>query len=157
MTWTNRFNTLRNQLFHLYFRFSRPITLGVRGAIIDAEGRVFLVRHSYVPGWHMPGGGVEAGETALYALGREVLEEGNIRIDGPPALRGIFFNSRASRRDHVLLYVVRDFTVIGPRSPDMEIVEAGFFPLDGLPEATTRGTRERLDEIFQNKPPAAHW
>ncbi|MDH7794206.1 MULTISPECIES: NUDIX domain-containing protein [unclassified Beijerinckia] len=157
MTWTNRLNTLRGRLFHLFFRFSRPITLGVRGAIIDAEGRIFLVRHSYVPGWHMPGGGVEAGETALYALGREVLEEGNIRFDGPPVLHGIFFNNRASRRDHVLLYIVRDFTVIGPRLPDMEIVEARFFPLDDLPEATTRGTRERLDEIFQGKPPAAYW
>lgn len=153
----NRLNSLRNRLFHLYFRFFRPVTLGVRGAIIDAEGRVFLVRHSYVPGWHMPGGGVEAGETALYALGREVLEEGNIRIDGTPALHGIFFNHRASRRDHVLLYVIKNFTVIGPRPADTEILEARFFARDELPETTTRGTRERLDEIFQGTPAAAHW
>ncbi|MDT2022960.1 NUDIX domain-containing protein [Methylocella sp. CPCC 101449] len=153
----NRLNSLRNRLFHLYFRLARPITLGVRGAVIDREGRIFLVRHSYVPGWHMPGGGVEAGETALEALGRELLEEGHIQVGRAPVLHGIFFNHRASRRDHVLLYIVRDFTVTGPRLADAEILEARFFALDSLPDTTTRGTRERLDEIFQNKPPAAHW
>ena len=46
------------------------MTFGVRGVIHDAgNNAVFLVRHTYVPGWHFPGGGVEAGETALESLG----------------------------------------------------------------------------------------
>ena len=77
--------------------------------VIDGEGRVFLVKHSYVAGWHLPGGGVETGETFLKALTRELAEEGNIVLTAPPVLHGIFFNGRASRRDHVALYVVREF------------------------------------------------
>ncbi len=58
-------------LIHAAARFVRPLTMGVRGVVFDTEGRVFLVRHSYVPGWHFPGGAVEPGETARAALIRE--------------------------------------------------------------------------------------
>src|ERR1700744_583683 len=47
------------KLFHLYWRFARGMTLGVRAIVVDGEGKVFLVKHSYVAGWHLPGGGVE--------------------------------------------------------------------------------------------------
>src|SRR5690606_23274675 len=87
--------------FHLYWRFSRGMTLGVRGLVVNAAGEVFLIKHSYTPGWHLPGGGVEPGESMLEALGRELVEEGNIVPTEPPALHGIFFNAGTSRRDHV--------------------------------------------------------
>ena len=62
---------LRARLFHLYFRLKRPLTFGVRGLIYDSgQNRVFLIRHTYVPGWQLPGGGVEVGETAIEALER---------------------------------------------------------------------------------------
>jgi ADP-ribose pyrophosphatase YjhB (NUDIX family) len=137
----------RAKLFHLIFLLTRPMTLGVRAAVLDAQGRVFLVRHTYVPGWHLPGGGVEVGETMLEALTRELAEEGNISMTEPPALHGIFFNTSGSRRDHVAVYVVRAFVQSAPRQPDRELAETGFFALDALPEATTRATRARLAEI----------
>src|SRR5690606_33612719 len=72
---------LRIRLLHLWFLLRRPMTLGVRGVIFDRErNAVFLIRHTYVPGWQFPGGGVELGETCLEALEREVFEEGNIEI-----------------------------------------------------------------------------
>ena len=145
------------RLLHLYWRFARGLTMGVRGVVLDEEGKVFLVRHTYVKGWHLPGGGVEVGETALTALTRELAEEARIEITGAPVLHGIFLNRSASQRDHVLAYVVRDFGVIESKRPDGEIAEAGFFPLDGLPETTTRATRARLDEILSGSPPPAVW
>lgn len=133
------------------------MTLGVRAVLFDADGRVFLVRHSYVPGWHFPGGAVEVGETTRAALAREVHEEGAIEVTGEPLLHGIFFNQGASRRDHVAVYVVRGFRLIGPRRPDWEIVETGFFPADALPEGTTRSTRARLHEIATGSEPSQIW
>src|SRR6266849_7398291 len=89
------------RVLHFYWRFARAMTLGVRALVIDGKGRIFLVKHSYVSGWHLPGGGVEAGETIAQALARELREEGNIELDAPSRLHGIYFNDRESRRDHV--------------------------------------------------------
>lgn len=45
-------------------RITHGITLGVRVIVIDPAQGVLLVRHGYAPGWHFPGGGVDAGESA---------------------------------------------------------------------------------------------
>src|SRR5688572_2784023 len=74
------FEPILRRVLHLYWRFARAMTLGVRALVIDGQGRVFLVKHSYVSGWHLPGGGVEPGETLRQALARELREEGNIEI-----------------------------------------------------------------------------
>ena len=148
---------LVRKFMHFCWRFSRPATLGVRAAVFDAQGRVFLIKHSYVTGWHMPGGGVETGETVMTALKRELAEEGNIELHGEPVLHGIFFNARVSRRDHVLLYVVRAFRQPSPPVPGYEIIAHGFFAPDALPEGTSRPTRERLAEILEGRPRSEIW
>lgn len=149
---------LRGRLFHLYFLLQRPMTLGVRAVVHHpAEGSVLLVRHTYVPGWHLPGGGVEPGETMVASLERELREEGNIECLGPPVLRSIHFNRQASRRDHVAVYLVTEFRQTSGRLHDREIAEAGFFPLNDLPEATTPATRRRLAEIFDAAPVTQEW
>ena len=120
-------------------------------------GQVLLIRHTYGAGWHLPGGGVERGETLVDALGRELREEAEIELVGDPTLHGIFFNDRVTRRDHVAIYVVRSFLDRGPKRPDREIAEAAFFPLDALPDGITAGTRERLREIALGLPAARLW
>jgi ADP-ribose pyrophosphatase YjhB (NUDIX family) len=139
---------LMRRVVHFYWRFARAATLGARAMVIDGAGRIFLIKHSYVEGWHLPGGGVETGETFLGALTRELAEEGNIVMTAPPVLHGIFFNKRASRRDHVALFIVREFRQDGPPVPNQEIVEHGFFSPGALPEGVTRGTRARIAEVF---------
>jgi 8-oxo-dGTP pyrophosphatase MutT (NUDIX family) len=146
-----------NRLMHFYWRFSRGLTLGVRAVVLDGDGRVFLIKHSYSEGWQLPGGGVEAGETLLEALARELAEEGNIELTGPPVLHGIYFHPFYSNRDHVTIYVVRDFRQSAPPIPDREIVAHGFFPLDGLPPDTTAGTRARIAEVTAGKPASERW
>ncbi|MDI3470797.1 MAG: MutT/Nudix family protein [Pseudolabrys sp.] len=145
------------RMMHVYWRFARGMTLGVRGAVIDGEGRIFLIKHSYVGGWHMPGGGVETGETMLAALARELREEGNIELTGPAVLHAVYFNGHVSRRDHVALYVVRDFRQTGVPEPNHEIVAHGFFTRDGLPPDTTRSTRARIAEVLDGVPPPELW
>jgi ADP-ribose pyrophosphatase YjhB (NUDIX family) len=148
---------VRSRLFHLYFVLTRPMTLGVRAAVFDAEGRVFLVRHTYVPGWHFPGGGVERGEAALDALSRELAEEGHIVLAEEPKLHGLFFNAAISQRDHVACYVVRRFQQTSPRFSDREIAETGFFAREALPVGTTRATRARLAEILDGASRSRNW
>lgn len=135
------------QVMHLWFRFRRGMTLGVRAAAFDDKGRIFLIRHTYVPGWQFPGGGVEVDETVLEALERELFEEGNVTLGAAPELFQVYFNDRVTNRDHVLLYVCRDARCQVPKVPDKEIAETGFFPLDDLPAGTTASTRQRLKEI----------
>jgi 8-oxo-dGTP pyrophosphatase MutT (NUDIX family) len=143
---------------HLYWRFSRGMTLGVRGLVIDDEGRVVLVKHTYVAGWQLPGGGVEPGETVHDALARELKEEGNIELLAPPpTLHGVFFNTRVSRRDHVVLFVVRHFRQPAPPLPDREIMAHGFFAPDALPHDTTAGTRARIAEVMMGAPVSPRW
>ncbi|WP_296744141.1 NUDIX domain-containing protein [Mesorhizobium sp.] len=149
---------LRARLFHLYFLLRRPMTLGVRGLVYDRPSNsVFLIRHTYVPGWQLPGGGVETGETLEEALARELAEEGNIALTGPAQLKSMHYNRRASRRDHVGLYLIEAFNQTAPKLPDHEIAEAAFFPLGRLPEETTPATRRRIREIFDGQPASPHW
>ena len=145
------------RLFHLYWRFARGMTLGVRAVVLDGENRVFLVKHSYVSGWHLPGGGVETGETLREALRRELTEEGRIELAGEPVLHGIYLNSHVSRRDHVAVYLVRDFRQDRLPEPNREIIDCGFFDSQGLPPETTMGTRLRISEVIENKPPMQTW
>ena len=149
---------LRGRLFHLYFVLRRPMTLGVRALVHDrAAGSVFLIRHTYVPGWQLPGGGVEPGETASEALARELEEEGNIELTGSPILKSLHFNRQSSRRDHVAFYLVESFRQTAPKAPDREIAEAGFFPLDALPEGVTAATLRRIEEALGGAEPSPYW
>ena len=133
------------------------MTLGVRAVVLDAENRVFLVKHSYVSGWHLPGGGVEVGETLRQALQRELAEEGRIELAGEPVLHGVFLNSHVSRRDHVAVYLVRHFSQDRLPEPNREIVDCGFFEIQALPAETTTGTRLRISEVIENRPPSPTW
>jgi ADP-ribose pyrophosphatase YjhB (NUDIX family) len=145
------------RVLHFSWRFTRGLTLGVRAVVLDGDGNVFLVEHSYVSGWHLPGGGVETDETLLVALQRELQEEGNIELTGPPQLFGVYFNRRISRRDHVALFIVRSFRQTAPPQPGYEIIGHGFFALDALPPDTSRATRERLAEVFDGRAVADVW
>ena len=51
--------------------------------MLDAEGRVLLVKRAHEPlkgEWSLPGGGVEVGETLEAAVGREILEETGVTV-----------------------------------------------------------------------------
>lgn len=137
-------------------RLRHGLTLGVRVLATDAAGRLLLVRHTYVPGWHFPGGGVDVGETAVEAARRELKEEANVEAEGPLVLAGVYFNPRIGGRDHVLLFHAAGLN-IGPRPKrNLEIVAAEFFAPDTLPDDTSPATRRRIAE-WRGTPPSDRW
>jgi ADP-ribose pyrophosphatase YjhB (NUDIX family) len=143
-------------LLRTWWRVNRGMTLGVRGIVTDAEGRVLLVRHTYVGGWFLPGGGVERDEVALVSLARELAEEGGVEVTAPAVLLGLYSSAPQFANDHVLVYRVTHWRACATAS-DGEIAERGFFALDGLPPGVGKGTRARLDECFRGAPQATHW
>ncbi|QKP78735.1 NUDIX domain-containing protein [Methyloligella sp. GL2] len=139
------------------WRLRRGMTLGAQGVIVDGEGRVLLVRHSYRPGWCFPGGGVEWGETLEFALARELEEEVGVSLTGPAVLHGMFSNHSNFPGDHIGVFLVRDWTRQGEYRARGEIAETGMFAPDALPAKTDRGTRNRVEEIFGGAPVSGVW
>lgn len=137
--------------------FGPRLTLGVRLLALDDEGRVFLVRHSYLPGLHLPGGAVDPGESCREAAVREAAEEGGLALADPPVLFQVYMNPVGGRHDHVVLYVARGVRQQGARRPSLEIVAAGFHPIDPPPADATGATRARLAEVLGGAPVAERW
>jgi 8-oxo-dGTP pyrophosphatase MutT (NUDIX family) len=133
---------------HLYLvGIRRRMVLGARAALIDGD-RVLLLRHTYMPGWHFPGGGVEPGETAEQAARRETEEETGLRVEGPMTFLGLYLQvNEATNRDHVAVCVWRAHSVIHPFKANGEIAEIGWFAFDALPAGVNPGTARRVAEI----------
>ena len=148
---------VRRGAFDTLARITRGATLGVRGVVRDCEGRVLLIKHSYTPGWYLPGGGVERREHAEEALARELKEEANVDLAGPVRLHGVFTNFAVLPSDHVFVYLVDAWRQPEPPQPNSEIIAHGFFAPDALPQDTTGGTRRRLAELIQGAPPSRTW
>ena len=147
MLWRRRLQPFAQPLFRLYARSTRGMTLGVRGAVINAAGEVLLVEHTYMHGWHLPGGGVELGETAATAMARELVEEAGVKVTAPPRLVAVHANIGRFRGDHVLLYRIDAYETC-PATSRGEIHQIGWFHPDTLPEETTPPTRRRIAEAL---------
>lgn len=146
-------------LYRLHVRLFRPLTLGVRAIVLDRQGRVLLVRHSYVDGWYLPGGGVERGETSLSAVTRELDEEAGILLKAGerPEQLGFFANFREFKSDHVVLYLIKPTQYESVARVSFEIADYGFYAIDDLPKTTTPSTRARLLEFNSGTPFPDMW
>lgn len=151
------FRRLVNRLLHVHFLAARGLTLGVRAFVRSPEGKLLLVRHTYIPGWHFPGGGVERNEASEVAMIRELRQEAGLTVKGRPVLHGVFFNGGISKRDHVLVYLCETEGQVPPKPPSLEIAEIGFFDVGKLPEDTDPGTLRRVGEILGGQERSPEW
>lgn len=140
---------LFNRTLHTYFLMRRGLTIGVRAIVRSGDGKFLLVRHTYTPGWHFPGGGVEKGETTEQALRNELLQETGLKLVGKPVLHGVFHNNGVNKRDHVLAYLCDASGIAANKSRSMEIAEIRYFDFADLPRDTDPGKVRRMREIVE--------
>ncbi len=140
-----------------YWRMTRALTMGAQGLVMDADGRVLLIRPTYRPGWHFPGGGVELNETVRTALERELEEEAGVVVEGEPELFSLYANFPAFPSDHIAFFVVREWRRPVVPEPNREIAASGFFARGELPPDTVGAVRRRLAEVLDGVKPAATW
>jgi ADP-ribose pyrophosphatase YjhB (NUDIX family) len=138
---------LYHHLLKWYWRLRKPLTLGARAIVTDERNRVLLVRHTYLHGWYLPGGGVEKGESCYAAIRRELQEECAIE---PVEMRlcHLYYSEREGKRDHIALFYVSRFRRLEGRRVDPEVAEMRFFDRADLPADTSPATRRRLNEFY---------
>lgn len=124
------------------------VTLGAQGLVHDGAGRVLLIRHTYRPGWHFPGGGVERLEPVQLSLARELEEEAGVFLNRPAVLFGLYANFELFPGDHVALFIVADWSQPKVPAPNNEIAEQGFFDWRAPPAEINPRTLKRLLEFF---------
>ena len=131
-----------------------PSILGVSGAVFDGEGRVLLVRHSYIPGWHLPSGGVGRGEHPDAAIRRELAEE--VGLSG-----GVFHSvSFYARKAGWVSAPVAFYRVEGGSvnfRPNLEVRAICFADPSAPPPGTASGTLRRLTELTGKAEISPYW
>ena len=142
----------------LYWKIVRPRTFGVRALLVDPSGRIALVRHQYVAGWYLPGGGVDKRESAEAAIRRELIEEVGLADVMLRYVQGVYHNRVEGKDDHVIVFLcaVADpeaFRIADPR----EIAEVGWFAPDDLPDAASPATRRRIAEHARGEQGWGDW
>jgi 8-oxo-dGTP pyrophosphatase MutT (NUDIX family) len=135
-----------HQTRRLWWRVSRPFSVGALALVVDGEGRVLLVELTYRHGWYLPGGGVRRKEGLDEAACRELREEVGVVPTGPIRLLGVYWNFKDGRSDYVAVFVVEHWTREPARS--LEIAADRFFAPDDLPDAVSPPARRRIEEYL---------
>lgn len=153
---------LKNHFFNVVTVLRRKLqqllrikTIGVRALVMNEQGQVLLVRHTYTPGWHFPGGGVDHQETTAAAALREAYEEAGIVTHDQPTLIGIYYHTVRGADDYVALYAIHSSIQKDVKSP--EIAECAWFDVDDLPAQTTQSTKDHLAEYLAGKNLSHEW
>ena len=133
--------------FKIYCFLFRPIRMGVRVMMIDGNN-VWLVRHTYLPGWFMPGGGLNKWESLDQAARREAREETGAEL-GAMSFVGVFTSFVQWKTDHTAIFLCNDFKFVG--GSDAEIAELKAFPLTELPGETYGLHRLLLEKYHTGK------
>jgi ADP-ribose pyrophosphatase YjhB (NUDIX family) len=132
-----------------------PCVFGATAVVEDGQGRVLLVRHSYVSGWQLPGGGVNAGEPPEHAVIRELEEEIGLAESTPPEFIAFYSRKILWVGNLIALYRLRNARI--DFKPNLEVREAKFFDPAMLPESTSAATRRRLAELSSKTPRTPYW
>lgn len=141
-----------------YNRLFRPRTLGVRVLVRNGEGQILLVHHRGSKQWYLPGGGVKSQESLKEAASRELREETRLHLL-PNSLKlfGAYTSHIGGKRDTVILYTAHVKQTHIVKKTCLEILQAGFYPIDALPLTISAGTKRRIEELTNNQKETDRW
>lgn len=142
-----------------YHKLRKPTTLGVKIIAMDDEGGVMLVKHTYRPGWHLPGGKVDTYEPAIVAAQRELREEtGLLTTLNDLAFVGFYSNFTEHKSDHIAVFATRRFERDAAwKRRGFEISHAEMFRIDDFPDDTSGSTRKRVEEFLNSGVIVSDW
>ena len=143
---------LAGKAARIVWRITRPRTIGVRAILLDRDGRIALVRHTYLHQWYLPGGGVKKGESIDAALFREMAEEVGVIDARIERVVGVYHSRREGKDDHIVIFVAHagpDASAELCRTDLAEIAEAGWFAPEELPTPLSPATARRIAEYRQ--------
>ncbi|MDP9311381.1 MAG: NUDIX domain-containing protein [Chloroflexota bacterium] len=127
----------------VYRRLVRPITVGVRALVVNAD-QVLLVRTHGSQEWVLPGGAAKRGESLRAAAEREAREETGCVVEAERLL-GVYLSVHEGMTNHVAVFVCRALSPPSARL-NLEIAEARYWSLAALPSRITPSLPIRLAE-----------
>ncbi|HWD49982.1 MAG TPA: NUDIX domain-containing protein [Rhizomicrobium sp.] len=132
-----------------------PTAFGATAIVEDGQGRVLLVRHTYMSDWRLPGGGVGRGEPPDVAVMRELEEEVNLLESTAPEFLALYTRRVLWFSNVVALYRVRNARIDFKRN--IEVRAAKFFDPKMPPPGTAPGSRRRLAEFYGDAARGPYW
>lgn len=138
------------------WRVVRPHTRGVKVMLFNDAGEIMLIRNSYGRSdlFVLSGGGIHLFETPAAAAAREVKEEVDCAV---AALTPVSTHLSAAEGKSDTVYLFRARAAGPTRADGIEVAEARYFALDGLPPTLSPATARRIAEHRGTRPVSATW
>lgn len=131
-----------------------PVAFGAL-ALVEQGNKILLVRHSYAPGWRLPGGGVKRGEPPEEAVLRELREEIGLTHGATPQLFGLYTRKVAFVTNLIAVYRVREASFVF--APSLEIRAVTLADPVSPPPGTADAVRRRLAELVGEQVQTPYW
>jgi 8-oxo-dGTP pyrophosphatase MutT (NUDIX family) len=120
--------------------------LGAAALILNDEGHVLLVKHSYGPlNWELPGGAAERGESIVGTAVREVREETGLRVIAQETM-GVYYDPASDMLHFVFL--CRRVGEGTQFESDGEVSEWTYWPPSALPRPISDFTVQRINDAL---------
>ncbi|HSL41989.1 MAG TPA: NUDIX domain-containing protein [Anaerolineales bacterium] len=136
------------------------LRLGCSAAIFDVQGRVLLTRRTDNGQWCLPGGRMEAGESAAEACEREVLEETGL-IVRVKRLVGVYSHPNQlviypdGNKVHIVVLHFEAEVVGGELGLSDETTDFGYFTMGEIHQMELLGKhKERVIDTLEMHPQA---
>lgn len=123
------------------------------GFILNEDKNILLVKPSYYPYWHLPGGYVDQYESPLQAVSREIKEEISLDLN-PKKLMMVNYESGNESKKEVIVFIF-DFDVIIKtkfeflKVDNSEIIDYGFFTMNEAMGKVGPDRSKRLELCFK--------